>query len=970
MSAFDHLHHRIRAILQEQGIIEPTLPQEKAIPTILEGENVLLIAPTGTGKTEAASLPIFHQILSGEGKSNNTPKHGREKKKASRTMDSDGMQSSAMESGGMDSNGIKGIRAVYITPLRALNRDMLRRFHDWGESLGISVAVRHGDTSQSDRRRQSLSPPDILITTPETLQVMLTGKRLRLNLSTVRTVVVDEVHEMASSKRGSQLSVLLERLVEIAGDFQRIGLSATVGSPETVARLLVGTNRGYRIVCADVERASNYQVVSPQPKGGDYSLASTLECDPRLAAQIRWIRDEVRDKKCLIFVNTRQAAEVLGSRFRQLGEPIGVHHGSLSREARVEAEEAFKAGELQGLICTSSMELGIDIGDVDHVIQYSSPREVSRMLQRVGRAGHKIGLVSSGSIIATCADDVAEACAIARRAADSKLEEIKIHEKPTDVLANQIVGLEIDFGDISLQRVHQIVSRAYPFRDLTVEELEGVVSQMEEHRLVRRDGGILQRTRKAREYYIENLSMIPDEKRYNVYDIVGRRSVGTLDEAFVVGFAQPGATFVTKGEIWEITEIAEEEIKVVPIQRSGEIPSWTGEEIPVPFDVAQEVGRIRREISEMFESGKGAEDAEEWLQSCYPVEDEAARELVDLIMRQREKNHPVPNESLVVVEGGGEGAIINCCFGHKTNDTLGRVITSILSARFGSSVALQIDPYRIELTLPKALLAEEIEKLIEDLDPDYVQPILEMTLKNTSLLRWKMIHVARKFGALSRDVDYQRVSMAKLLAVFEGTPMYREALREIYHDRLDIERTRMVLVRIRDGSMAMTTSSLSPIGTSGRGGGKDVTSPENADAAVIKLLKNRIMKDRVLLFCVNCKKWKSMRQVERVPDRPECPLCGSRMVAALKPWEEDEIKVVRKRDKKTSDEKRRTKRVFRNANLVLSYGKTAAIALASRGLGPETAARVIGKLQKDEIEFYRDILKAEKEYARTKRFWG
>jgi ATP-dependent Lhr-like helicase len=427
---------------------------------------------------------------------------------------------------------------------------------------------------------------------------------------------------------------------------------------------------------------------------------------------------------------------------------------------------------------------------------------------------------------------------------------------------------------------------------------------------------------------------------------------------------------VTKGEIWEITEIAEEEIKVVPIQRSGEIPSWTGEEIPVPFDVAQEVGRIRRKISEMLGSGKAAEDAEEWLQSCYPVDDEATRELVDLIMRQREKNHPVPNESLVVVEGGGEGAIINCCFGHKTNDTLGRVISSILSARFGSSVALQIDPYRIELTLPKALLAEEIEKLIEDLDQDYVQPILEMTLKNTSLLRWKMVHVARKFGALSRDVDYQRVSMAKLLAVFEGSPMYREALREIYHDRLDIERTRMVLGRIRDGSMAMTTSSLSPIGTSGRGGGKDVTSPENADAAVIKLLKNRIMNDRVLLFCVNCKKWKSMRQVERVPDRPECPLCGSRMVAALKPWEEDEIKVVRKRDKKTSEEKRRTKRVFRNANLVLSYGKTAAIALASRGLGPETGARVIGKLQKDEIEFYRDILKAEKEYARTKRFWG
>ncbi len=946
--------------MQEQDILEPTPPQEKAIPAILAGENVLLIAPTGTGKTEAASLPIFHQILSNEEGSitapqtQNASRDGRKERKASIEADS----------------RIKGTKAVYITPLRALNRDMLRRFDDWGERLGISVAVRHGDTSQSDRRKQSLRPPELLITTPETLQVMLTGKRLRQNLSTVKTVVVDEVHELASSKRGSQLSVLLERLGELAGDFQRIGLSATVGSPEAVARLLVGTSRSYKIISADVERASDYQVVSPQPRGGDFSLASTLECEPRLAAQIRWIRDMVRDKKCLIFVNTRQAAEVLGSRFRQLGEPIGVHHGSLSMEARVEAEEAFKDGKLEGLICTSSMELGIDIGDVDHVIQYSSPREVSRLLQRVGRAGHKIGLVSSGSIIATCADDVAEACAIARRAAAQELEEIKIHERPADVLANQIVGLEIDFGDISQEKVHQIVARAYPFRKLRAEELEGVVSQMEEHRLVRRDGSILQRTRKAREYYFENLSMIPDEKRYNVYDIVGRRSVGTLDEAFVVGFAQPGATFVTKGEIWEITEIADEEIKVVPIQRSGEIPSWSGEEIPVPFEVACEVGRIRREISEILESGRGGEDAEEWLQSRYPVDREAAGELVDLIMRQREKSHPVPDDSLVVVESGGDGAVINCCFGHKTNDTLGRIITSILSARFGSSVELQIDPYRTELTVPKAMLAEEIEKLIEDLEPEYVEPILEMTLKNTTLLRWKMVHVARKFGALSRDVDYQRVSMARLLTVFEGTPMYREALREIYHDRLDIERTRMVLKRIREGTIAIATSSLSPIGTSGRGGGRDVTSPENADAAVIKLLKNRIMSDRVLLFCVNCKKWKSMRQVERVPDRPECPLCGSRMVAALKPWEEEEIKVVRKLEKKTSEEKRRTKRVFRNANLVLSYGKTAAIALASRGLGPETAARVVGKLQKDEIEFYRDILKAEKEYARTKRFWG
>lgn len=934
-------------MLADQSITEPTPPQELAIPRILNGDHLLLIAPTGTGKTEAASLPTLHKILA--------------------------MKSSEK------SEKISGTRAVYITPLRALNRDMLRRFNEWGDRLGISIAVRHGDTTKSDRRKQSLRPPDLLITTPETLQVMLTGKRLRHNLSAVRTVVVDEVHELATSKRGSQLSVLLERLVELAGEFQRIGLSATVGSPDEVAKLLVGSGRHCEIVRADVERFTEFRVISPQPNRADYALAGQLQCDPRLAAHIRWIRDKVLTKKCLIFVNTRQAAEVLGSRFRQLGEPIGIHHGSLSVESRVEAEEAFKDGSLQGLICTSSMELGIDIGDVDHVIQYSSPRQVARLLQRVGRSGHGIGRIASGTIICTGPDDIAEACAITRRAVESSLEEIEIHHKPMDVLANQLVGLELDFGDIFMEKARQIISRSYPFSDLKHTELEEVASQIEEHRLTRLYSGQLQRTRKARQYYFENLSMIPDEKRFKIYDIVGRKPIGTLDEAFVINFAKPGATFVARGEIWEVTEIDEDEIKVVPIQRSGEIPTWSGEEIPVPFDVAQEVGHIRNQIGKLLEEtvaeskdrSEGKQAATRFLTDTYPIDIEASAELVELIKRQIDDNLPVPDNSQIVIEADGPSAVINSCLGHKINDTLGRVITALLSAKFGSSVAMEIDPYRIELALPKRMLPEEIAHLISTLDPDHVEPILEMTLKNTTLLRWKMVHVARKFGALSRDIDYQKVSMAKLLGVFEGTPMYREALREIYHDRLDLRKANQVLERIGQGQISVTTSGPSPIGASGRGGGWDVTSPEHADAAVIDLLKSRIMGDRVILFCVNCKKWRSLREVGRVPEQPECPLCGSRMVAALKPWEDEEIKIVKKPEKsKNAEERRRTKRVFRNANLVLSYGRTAAIALASRGLGPETASRVVGKLQRDELEFYRDILKAEREYARTKRFWS
>jgi len=931
VNVFDQLNPTIRENLQRMGFSEPTLPQRMAIPEIMAGNNVLLIAPTGSGKTEAAVLPVLHRI-----------------------MDIDG----------------PGIKALYITPLRALNRDMLRRLEEWSGALGVKIAVRHGDTTKGERASQSRSPPDLMITTPETLQVMLTGKRLRSNLKSVRVVIVDEIHELASSKRGSQLAVLLERLVEVAGEIQRIGLSATVGSPDEVAGLLTGISRECRILRADVERFVDFRVVAPRPGRGDHALAGQLGCEPPLAAHISCIRDIVRSKKSLIFVNTRQAAEVLGYRLKVLGEPIGVHHGSLSRETRMEAEEAFKRGDLRGLICTSSMELGIDIGDVEHVIQYSSPRDVSRLIQRVGRSGHGIGRVSSGTILATCPDDIAEACAIARRASAGELEEVRIHEKPLDVLANQLVGLSLDFGEIGIERAFQIIRRSYPFRDLSMDELLSVLDVLKGNRLCTVEDGIMKRRRRGWEYYFENLSMIPDEKRYSVYDMVSRREIGTLDEAFVVSFASPGATFVTRGEIWEIVEIEDDTVRVVPIQRSGEIPSWSGEEIPVPYGVAQEVGEIRSHLAgELQEHSE--EDAIRWLMSRYPVDREAAEQLVDQIKHQMRAGCAVPDHRTVTIESDGSFVVINACIGHRANDALGRAITAILSTRFGSSVAMEIDPYRIQLTLPKRMLAEELLSILSDLSSAQLKVILELSLKNTSLFRWKMVHVARKFGSLSRDIDYERVSLVRVLGVFENTPMYREAIREIYQERLDVDTAGEILDRMKSGDIHVVTGDLSPIGSSGRGGGHDLIAPEHADAAVIELLKNRILHDRVLLFCVSCKRWRSLREVERVPDRPECPLCGSRMIAALKPWEDEEIKIVRMpEEKKSAEEKKRTKRVYRSANLVLSYGKTAAIALASRGLGPETAARVIKKMHSDELEFYRDILRAEREYARTKRFWG
>jgi ATP-dependent Lhr-like helicase len=938
MGIFGLLDPRLRDTLKKQGFSTPTEPQVKTIPALLAGENVLLIAPTGSGKTESAVLPVFNSIIA--------------KKEEER----------------------RGISVLYITPLRALNRDMLSRLEWWGKELGIKVAVRHGDTTAYERQKQSLKPPDFLVTTPETLQIMLTGKRLRNNLRTVTHVVIDEVHELASSKRGAQLSIALERLVEVAGEFQRIGLSATVGRPDEVMCFLAGTDRTARLIEVSLIKQLDFNVICPKPSPEDVGSSKKLMCSKEVASHLRVISEIVdKHRSTLIFVNTREAAEMLGSRFMMLGLLIGVHHGSLSKEARIEAENNFKGGALRGLICTSSMELGIDIGDVDHVVQYMSPRQVTRLIQRVGRSGHWVGERSSGTIVAMGADDAAESSAITRRAITGDIETIQLHENSADTLANQICGMALDFGEIPVERIYSIVRRAYPFRSLKVEMLRAVIKQLMDTRLIWFENDVVGRRQKSLQYFYENLSMIPDEKRFEIFDIVSGNTVGALDEVFVADFAKPGAVFIAKGEMWRIIEVITEKsmIKVEPIRDpGGEIPNWSGEEIPVPFEVAQEVGRIRKRIMGELKGGVSAESITEDHKKEYSADSEAANEIIELMQKQRKAGLAAPTDETAVIEQEGTSIIINICAGHRVNETLGRAITSLLAARFGASVAMEIDPYRIKLELPRMFNAGRIKEMFMTTSPDHIEIIIEMTLKNTMLLKWKMVHVARKFGALSRDVDYERISMKKLLDVFEHTPMYDEAVREIFHDKLDIERAKTVLGDIQKGIVKLVVQRVSPIGEAGFMGGRELMAPERADSSIIMALKNRIMEDHVILFCLNCKKWKVSTVVKRVAEKPECPLCSSRLIAALKPWEEDEIKLVKKPEKeKTNEEKKRTARVYRNANLVLSQGKTAAIALASRGIGPETASRVIRKMREDEEDFYRDILIAERNYAKTKRFW-
>ena len=936
-AAFTALGSTLREALSERGFETPTEPQRQALGPITAGENVVVVAPTGSGKTETATLPIF-DALAGE--------------------------------------DCFGIRALYITPLRALNRDMRERLEWWGQTLDIDVDVRHGDTTDYQRQKQANDPPDLLVTTPETLQAMLTGRKLRRALEDVDHVVVDEIHELAVSKRGAQLAIGLERLVELAGPFQRIGLSATVYDPDEIGRLLTG-DRDWTVAEVDVGSALDVDVYAPEVTDSDERLAQELVTDATVASHVRVIDELVAEHEAtLVFVNTRQTAEALGSRLKELGTNIGVHHGSLARDARIEVESRFKAGELDALLCTSSMELGIDVGHVDHVLQYNSPRQVARLLQRIGRAGHREGDVSSGTILTSHPDDVLESLVIAHRARNGDVEPAKIHHNSLDTVANQIAGVVMDFGEIRAMYAYEVVTRAYPFQELSTEQFKSIVRELADNRVVWLDEekDTLEKRRGTWQYFYRNLSMIPDETTYDVEDVASGRQIGTLDERFVVNFAEPGEVFIQRGEMWRITSVDEDEevVTVSPIEDpAGEVPSWSGQEIPVPQTVATDLGELRGVAGAQLETGATTASVARHLAKRYEVAAETIETGLETLSAHVDRGYTVPTEEVILVESGERAVVVNAPFGHRTNETLGRVISALLGQQTGSSVGLETDPYRIELDVPPGVTAADVEAVLYETDPGHVGTIIELSLKHADVLKFKVAQVATSFGALKRwrSSGPTRFGKGRLMDALEGTPVYDEAVRELLHEELATDEASDVLSRIQSGKLAVeTVGGHTPVGTGGRGSGKELLTPENADASVIRTVKERLQNDRVILFCLHCQDWKRKTAVKRVRDQPSCPECGSTRIAALNPWDEETVSAVRATEK-TEEEESQTRRAYQAASLVQGHGKQAVIALAARGVGPQNAARIINKLREDEDEFYRDILSREREYARTRTFW-
>jgi ATP-dependent Lhr-like helicase len=945
--AFDLLQKPLQQQVSKLDIAEASDIQRLAIPPILKGKNALLIAPTGTGKTLAAVLPVFDLYV------------------AARSRDE-----------------THGISILYVTPLRALNRDILRRLSQIGEELGIKVQVRHGDTATATRVLQAKSPPDMLITTPETLQAILPGKRMGQHLRNVRWVIVDEIHELATDKRGVQLTLGLERLRNLTNrDFQRIGLSATVGDEARIAKFLAGSEREAVIVKSKEGRGFEVTVDYVSPTSIDRERSEDFSVPPSSIGRARRIAQLIEEKNSvLVFTNTREHAEAVGSQLKALDShtPVRVHHGSLSKEIREEVERDFLSGKAKAVVCTSSLELGIDIGSVDFIIQYMSPRQAARLIQRIGRSEHRLRGVAKGLIIGASVDDILESAVIAQNAKNEKLETTAIHENALDVLAHQIAGIVLDLRRPTVGEAFEIVKRAYPYRDLTPELFMSVVKQLGVGRVITVQEDVLRaRLPNTFRYYFQNLSMIPDMKRYLVFDFFRKRKIGTLDQEFVARKCRSGTELIMHGQTWKVIAVNEDQlsVEVEPTAPTlNAIPSWEGEIIPVSCEVACEVGRLRGVISsELKDSAKITHLADD-----LHITQEAARKTVESIQAQME-SYPVPTDTVTVIEKFENCIVVHACLGTLANETVSLALMSLLSARLGANVVAQTDSYRIALICPFKIESRLVEKELSQLTPDQLEDVVSRTLENSDTFAWRHWHVAKRFGAVERTAEYKASRARLLVKVFKGTPLEEETKREVFLEKLDLENAKQFVRNIRDGTISLETveekeATCSPLALPivDKIIPHDLLRPAIPSKSLTQIVKERLLASRVRLVCVYKGDWDGIRIVGELPEKIRCPNCKSTLIAATYLGDDGLAKLVKRRirgQKLNEEEEQAYKRAWLSASLMQTNGKKAAVVMSGRGVGPTTAIRVLRKLQRTEEDFYVDILKAEREYARTRLFW-
>jgi ATP-dependent Lhr-like helicase len=659
----------------------------------------------------------------------------------------------------------------------------------------------------------------------------------------------------------------------------------------------------------------------------------------------------------------------------------------LAKPSRIAAERGLKNGALRGLVATSSLELGIDVGRIDMVIQYMSPRQVTRLIQRIGRSGHRIGRVPKGVIITMDSDDTLEAMVIARRTINEKLEPLQVPPKPYDVLAHQIAGLLMKQRQWSFSEIHDLLQKAFPYADLTVADIANVLDYMhrrfprfawvsEEDKLVSKP----RKTKALYEYYFDNLSMIPAEKKFLVIDDSQDSAVGVLDEAFVAEYGKPSVKFIIQGRPWQIVSVSGDQIFVKQTEDpTGAIPSWIGEEIPVPFAVAQEVGQIRGFVEEQNRNGKTATRIAEELAERYPADPETVLRAIHETVEHVRKGYPVPSDKRVLVEDWADFVILHTNFGSLANRALAQLMGHILSGQTGYSVVVQHDPYRIFVNTMGAVNADRIMNVLGSMkmmrEPEIRDIMIRSTVK-TGLFKRRMFHVARRFGAIQKWVDLSRVSLRKLLESFEDTAIYDEALKEIFRKDLDLEQAISVLASVRDGAVEIrkvkTKGDATPVARVGIekvSMKTDLIPPERMKLILVESARARLLNEVRTFVCTKCWDYQEMIRMNDLPENPVCPNCGSPALGMLGRREAGVQSLVDKQGEKLTKSEEKIKRhAAKTARLISKYGKASAVALSGRNIHVSDAKELLENENTLSDHFFELVTEAEKKSLK-RRFW-
>ena len=799
MTALDVFSAETRAWF-ERTFEAPTPAQLQGWPVIATGKHTLIQAPTGSGKTLAAFLFAIDRLTA-------TPTDG-------------------------------GLRVLYVSPLKALNYDVERNLRGplAGLQSSLRVAVRTGDTSQKERAAMLRQPPDVLITTPESLFLMLTSRAREL-LRSVDTLIMDEVHAVAGTKRGAHFALSVERLERLVGEasFQRIALSATQRPLEEIGRFVSG-GRPIELVDAGVAKELDLQVVVPVEDMRELSTPGTLDqrqyesADSGITAGLEvgsqsiWpsiypaVLELVREhRSTIVFVNNRRLAERLALRLNELAEEevARAHHGSLAREQRVQIEEDLKAGRIPCLVATSSLELGIDMGAVDLVVQVESPKSVARGLQRIGRSGHSLDAVSKGRIFPKFRADLLESAVVLQRMREGAIEETQIPRNPLDVLAQQIVAICAE-EEIEVAELHRLARGAYPFADLSRAQLENVLDMLagrypsDEFAELRpriiwdRTAGIVRGREGARRLAVTNAGTIPDRGLFGVFIVNGGGRVGELDEEMVYE-ARAGQVIMLGASSWRIEEITRDRVLVSPAPGvPGAVPFWKGEGVGRPYELGRAIGEFSRILISKPVQTRLTDLTNLGLSRF------AAQNLSTFLEEQQRATGVVPSDRSVVVERfrdeiGDWRICILTPFGARVHAPWAMAVGAKLRDSLGLEVQSIWSDDGIALHLPDADAPPATDLLL--LTADELDELVLAEVGNTALFGARFRENAARALLIPRrrpgertPLWQQRLKAQGLLQVarkYASFPIVLETYRECLQDVFDLPALKQLLHGLR-----------------------------------------------------------------------------------------------------------------------------------------------------------------------------